>query len=167
MVTKETNTLSVSITRATLYDSDGILRCLRAAFEPYRAQYTPVGYEDTVMTSETLRKRIEDMTVLIARNEAGLVLGTIGAAVRGVEGHIRGMAVLPSSQGAGLADRLLETIERELTRAGCSRVTLDTTAPLTRAIRFYERNGYVRSGAVSDFFGMPLYEYEKWLPSSK
>jgi hypothetical protein len=23
------------------------------------------------------------------------------------------------------------------------------------------------AGAVSDFFGMPLYEYEKWLPSSK
>jgi GNAT superfamily N-acetyltransferase len=64
------------------------------------------------------------MTVLIARNEAGLVLGTIGAAVRGVEGHIRGMAVLPSSQGAGLADRLLETIERELTRAGCSLVQI-------------------------------------------
>jgi GNAT superfamily N-acetyltransferase len=84
------------------------------------------------MTSETLRKRIEDMTVLIARNEAGLVLGTIGAAVRGVEGHIRGMAVLPSSQGAGLADRLLETIERELTRAGCSLVQIYSPRPLLK-----------------------------------
>ena len=83
MVTRETNTLSVSITRATVYDSEGILRCLRAAFEPYRAQYTPAGYEDTVMTSETVRKRIETMTVLVARNELGLIIGTVGAAVRG------------------------------------------------------------------------------------
>jgi hypothetical protein len=42
-------------------------------------------------------------------------------------------------------------------------VTLDTTAPLVRAIRFYERHGYVRSGAVTDFFGMPLYEFRKGL----
>jgi len=167
MITKETNTRNFSIMRATFDDSEGILSCLRAAFEPYRAQYTPAGYEDTVMTSETVRKRIEDMTVLIARNEAGLIIGTIGATARGAKAHIRGMAVVPPSQGGGVGDRLLKAIERELTGAGCSRVTLDTTAPLTRAIRFYERNGYVRSGVVSDFFGMPLYEYEKWLQSCK
>jgi GNAT superfamily N-acetyltransferase len=57
----------------------------------------------------------------------------------------------------------LESIENELREAGCSLVTLDTTAPLARAIRFYERNGYVRSGVVSDFFGMALYEYKKRL----
>jgi putative acetyltransferase len=73
------------------------------------------------------------------------------------------MGVVPASQGAGVADQLLEAIESELKVAGCSLVTLDTTAPLARAIRFYERHGYVRSGAVSDFFGMPLYEYRKVL----
>jgi ribosomal protein S18 acetylase RimI-like enzyme len=119
------------------------------------------------MTFETVRQRIETMTVLIARNEVGLIIGTIGAAVRGAEGHIRGMAVAPSSQGSGVADQLLEAIERELTLAGCSCVTLDTTGPLLRAIRFYERSGYVRSRTVSDFFGMPLYEYVKSLQSSQ
>jgi GNAT superfamily N-acetyltransferase len=167
MSTKGTSEPNVSITRATFSDSEGILRCLRAAFEPYRAQYTPAGYEDTVMTSETVRKRIEAMTVLVARNGAGLIIGTIGAAVHGAEGHIRGMAVVPSSQGGGLADRLLEAIETELTAAGCSFVTLDTTAPLARAIRFYERNGYVRSGTISDFFGMPLYGYVKSLQQAQ
>jgi enoyl-CoA hydratase/carnithine racemase len=43
----------------------------------------------------------------------------------------------------------------------CKRVTLDTTEPLTRAIRFYERNGFRQSGRVSDFFGMKLIEYVK------
>jgi ribosomal protein S18 acetylase RimI-like enzyme len=155
---------NVRIMRATLGDAEGILQCLRAAFEPYRAKYTSAAYENTVMTAETVRQRIETMTVLIARNEGGLIIGTVGAAVRDAEGHIRGMAVAPSSQGGGVADQLLESLEKELLAAGCSFVTLDTTAPLARAIRFYERHGYVRSGTVSDFFGMGLYEYQKGLP---
>lgn len=152
-----------SIARAMLDDADGILGCLRAAFAPYRMQYTPAAYEDTVMTGESVRYRLETMTVLVARNDQGRIIGTVGAAAHGTEGHIRGMAVVPSFQGGGVGDRLLEAIERELKAAGCLRVTLDTTAPLTRAIRFYERHGYVRSDAVSDFFGMSLYEYRKAL----
>jgi GNAT superfamily N-acetyltransferase len=163
MNTDETTRTHFNITRATFDDAEGILGCLRAAFEPYRTQYTVEAYGDTVMTSETVRQRIESMTVLVARNQTGLIVGTIGASVRGAEGHLRGMAVLPSSQGSGVSSRLLETIENELREAGCSLVTLDSTPPLARAIRFYERNGYVRSGVVSDFFGMALYEYKKRL----
>jgi GNAT superfamily N-acetyltransferase len=148
------------IGRATLDDADGILNCLRAAFEAYRTQYTPDAYEDTIMTAESVRQRIQCMTVLVARCGAGSIIGTIGAAVHGTEGHLRGMAVAPSSQGSGVADQLLQAIEQELRAAGCTRVTLDTTVPLLRAIRFYERNV---SGTVSDFFGMQLYEYQKFL----
>jgi GNAT superfamily N-acetyltransferase len=163
MTTQETTATPLSIARATLADADGVLSCLRAAFEPYRTRYTTAGYEDTVMTADSVRQRIDTMTVLVARNDAGQIIGTVGAAASGAEGHIRGMAVVPSSQGGGIADALLQAIEKELMAAGCSFVTLDTTAPLVRAIRFYERHGYVASGAVSDFFGMPLYEYRKQL----
>jgi ribosomal protein S18 acetylase RimI-like enzyme len=152
-----------SIVRATVNDGESILRCMRAAFEPYRTEYTPAAYEDTVMNAETVRARIETMTVLVARSRGGEIIGTIGAKPRDAEGHIRGMAVFPSWQGAGAADQLLEEMENELRCEGCFRVTLDTTAPLARAIRFYERHGYVRSGAVADFFGMALYEYQKEL----
>jgi len=34
---------------------------------------------------------------------------------------------------------------------------------LERAMRFYEKHGYRRSSKVSDFFGMPLFEYVKTL----
>ena len=44
-----------------------------------------------------------------------------------------------------------------------ARVSLDTTEPLRRAVRFYERHGFRPSGRVSDFFGMPLFEYVKEL----
>jgi GNAT superfamily N-acetyltransferase len=80
------------------------------------------------------------------------------------EGHLRGMAVLADWQGAGIAWQLLQHAEAELRLQQCSRVTLDTTAPLKRAIQFYERNGYRPSGKITDFYGMPLFEYEKNWP---
>jgi|SRR5215813_2761814 len=165
-MTKENNSSTIPILRrATSDDGSAILRCLRAAFEPYRTQYTAAGYEDTILTAATVQQRIENMIVIVACDESGLIVGTVGGTAAGQEGHIRGMAVAPSSQGGPVGDRLLEMIEQQLVAAGCSRVTLDTTAPLAKAMRFYERNGYVRTGRVSDFFGMPLYEYEKSLTS--
>jgi GNAT superfamily N-acetyltransferase len=73
------------------------------------------------------------------------------------------MAVLPHWQGTGVAEELLQAAEAELSGNGCMRVTLDTTEPLTRAIRFYEMHGFAASGRVTDFFGMRLYEYSKAL----
>ena len=163
MSTKQNSHTKFGVRRASPDDGPAILRCRSAAFEPYRTQYTVAGYEDTVLTAETVQQRMRNMVVLVACNEFGVIIGTVGGNASGKEGHIRGMAVAPSSQGTPVGHRLLETIERELLAAGCSRVTLDTTAPLIRAMRFYERHGYVRTGTVSDFFGMALYEYEKWL----
>ena len=151
-----------TIRKAEAGDRDAILGCLGRAFEPYRGQYSPEGFRDTTLTSETIQSRMREMVLLVACSDAGDVVGTIGCGViHGDEGHIRGMAVLPHWQGSGVAEQLLAAAERELLRNGCTRVTLDTTAPLQRAIRFYERNGYRRSGKVGDFFGMPLYEYIK------
>jgi GNAT superfamily N-acetyltransferase len=71
------------------------------------------------------------------------------------------MAVLPSWQGSGVAAALLQHAESELANQGCTFISLDTTEPLRAAMRFYEKNGYRRSGIVTDFFGMPLFEYVK------
>jgi GNAT superfamily N-acetyltransferase len=71
--------------------------------------------------------------------------------------------VLPSLRGGGIAEQLLSRAESELRLRQCKRITLDTTGPLQRAMRFYEKCGYRRSGKIADFFGMPLIEYEKVL----
>jgi ribosomal protein S18 acetylase RimI-like enzyme len=103
------------------------------------------------------------MAVYVAVTLEGEVVGTIALGIQGEEGHLRGMAVSPSCQGSRIAQRLLGAVESDLIAAGCMRVTLDTTAPLQRAIRFYKRNGFIHSGRVTDFFGMTLYEYVKQL----
>ena len=154
----------LSICRADTSDGPSILDCLRAAFEPYRDQYTPQGFSDTVLTPETLEQRFATMFILVATSASGEIVGTVaGQVVTQGEGHIRGMAVRPDWQGRGVASALLAAIEAELRGRHCSRITLDTTEPLQRAMRFYERNGYRPSGRVTDFFGMPLFEYVKEL----
>ena len=163
-----------TLRRATPDDAAAILACLRIAFEPFRGEYSPEGFADSTLTAATVHQRLREMSVYVAVAHDGEVIGTVGChAVGGAkdghaghlknDGHFRGMAVLPGWQGRGVAERLLEAVEQELRALGCTRVTLDTTAPLARAIRFYERHGYRATGRVGDFYGMPLYEYAKAL----
>ena len=141
-------------------DEGGILQCLAAAFEPYRADYTLEAYADTVLDRSALAVRMQHMHVLVA-SSAGKIVGTVAGSMAEREGHLRGMAVLPELRGSGLAAALLTEIEIWLKNRGCKRITLDTTLPLNAAIKFYENNGYKRSGRLEDFFDMPLVEYVK------
>jgi N-acetylglutamate synthase-like GNAT family acetyltransferase len=153
---------SFTIRRADSNDSEAILACLAAAFAPYRNSYTPAGFADTVLDPESIQHRLREMSVLVAVSQ-GRVVGTLACAARGDEGHLRGMAVLPDWQGSGVAAALLQAAEAEVRSQHCKRVTLHTTEPLTRAMRFYERHGFTRSGRTKDFFGMPLCGWIKLL----
>lgn len=156
-----------AIRPARTKDVAAILQSLRAAFEPYRSQYTPQAWIDTVMTPDTLLRRLASMTVLVAVSAEGNIVGTIGgAAGSSSEGHLRGMAVAPEEHGRGIAQRLLEAMEKHLLTKGSKLISLDTTEPLQRAMRFYEKNGYRRTGKITDFFGMPLIEYAKSFPQA-
>jgi ribosomal protein S18 acetylase RimI-like enzyme len=153
----------ISIRNATVADCQDILECLGSAFERYQSSYTPEAYEDTVLNSQVLDLRLREMCVLVAVTEPEEnVVGTLAFSIaKAGEGHLRGMGVRPDWQGRGIAKRLLDYAEVQLRSQNCRRVTLDTTAPLLRAINFYERNGYAATGREIDFFGMPLFEYAK------
>jgi GNAT superfamily N-acetyltransferase len=153
---------SFTVRRADPKDGEGILACLASAFAPYRNKYTPAALKDTMLDSESIQRRLREMCVFVAVAQ-GRVVGTLACAASGEEAHLRGMAVLPDWQGRGAASALLEAAEAEVRNQHRKRVTLDTTEPLARAMRFYERHGFTRSGRVSDFFGMPLHEWIKSL----
>ena len=145
-------------------DLPGIVACLAAAFEPYRGSYTEGGFRDTVPSIQSAAERYKKMSFLVAELEPAQIIGTIAYQALGSgEGHLRSMAVVPEYQGRGVASRLLGAAQERLRVAGCSRVTLDTTRPLIKAVKFYERHGYRASGTVGDFFGMPLFQYAKYL----
>jgi len=159
--------ISITVRRATQDDAASVSTCLAAAFAPYRSQYTPGAFEDTVLSPEAARSRMMRMTVYVAITPEGEVVGTVASTLHGERGHLRGMAVLPAWQGHLVAELLLRAAEADLAAAGCARLTLNTTIPLRRAIRFYERNGFVATGTVTDFFGMPLHEFAKTLEFAK
>jgi len=152
---------AIEIRQAVDADRQEILNCLAEAFAPYRRQYTAGAFANTVLDNDTLRARMQTMHVLVAVSD-GEIIGTIaGAESESGAGHLRGMAILASHRGTGVSAQLLAAIEGRLRMRGCTRVTLNTTAPLLAAMKFYEKHGYSRSGRVSDFFGMPLIEYVK------
>jgi N-acetylglutamate synthase-like GNAT family acetyltransferase len=151
-----------TIRKATPADSAGILECLRIAFEPYRSSYPPEAFIDTVITPDDLQHRLATMSLFVAVSESGEIVGTIAChVVHPEEGHLRGMAVLPSWQGSGVAEQLLKSAESELRSEGCSRISLDTTEPLVKAIRFYEKHGFRNSGKDTYFCGMRRLEFVK------
>lgn len=151
-----------TIRQAAQDDLAAVRRCLAVAFEAYRETYTPEAFRDTVLTVDGAERRFREMIILVAEDDAAQIVGTIAHQVLASgEGHVRGMAVDPRFQGTGVADRLLSAAETDLRQLGCSRVTLDTTRPLERAVRFYVRQGYQPTGVVREFFGMPLVEYAK------
>ncbi len=150
----------IDIRQAESGEAAGIRQCLAAAFEPYRSHYTTGAYLDTVPDEASILARVQNMHVLVAVAPEGIV-GTVGALLGNDAGHLRGMAVRPEWRGTGLSARLLYTIETWVQSQGCKRVTLDTVLPLQAAIRFYEKNGYRKSGTVSDLYGMPLVDYVK------
>jgi ribosomal protein S18 acetylase RimI-like enzyme len=157
-----------TVRKATDDDVPSIVDCLREAFEPYRDDYTAAAFADTVPPPAMLTERLSAMCLFVAVSDHDEIVGTVGYRLDGKEeGHLRGMAVRPDQQGSGVAQRLLDAVEEDLRRLGCARITLDTTAPLHRAVSFYERNGFRASGRVSDFHGMPLFEFVKPLESRR
>ena len=153
----------ISVRQAKLKDAHEISLCLQAAFEAFRSAYTPGAFEDTVPGPVAVAARFDTMELLVASAGSDRVEGTIACLVDGEEGHLRGMAVRPEWQGRAVASQLLAAAEEALRSRGCTHVTLDTTAALPRAIRFYEKHGYARSGKVADYHGKPLYELVKSL----
>jgi ribosomal protein S18 acetylase RimI-like enzyme len=158
---------SITIRKANSTDSRGVVECLQEAFAAYREMYTPGAYRDTVVGPEALENRLASMCVFVATSMSGEVVGTVACHVIGPdEGHIRGMAVRPAWHGVDAAGQLIRAVESELRDRGCTRITLDATHPLQRAMRFYEKQGFRRSGRVSDFFGMEVVEFVKSINAS-
>jgi len=151
-----------SMRPATVVDGEGILACLRAAFDEYAAEYTEGAFAATVLTRESLHDRLRTMTVWVAVTTHDRIVGTLTAAITDhAEGHLRGMAVHPEFQQRGIAASLLKAALADLQRRGCNRVTLNTTDPLRTAVTFYESHGFRPTGRVSPFFGMTLREYAR------
>ena len=158
------NDSPVQLRRARAGDEIAISSVLLEAFREYLPQYTPAGFAATTPSPSEVLRRMEEGPVWLAMIESDIV-GTVSAVLRDERAlYIRGMAVLPQARGLQIGNLLFELIEEYAKEHGCTKLLLSTTPFLDRAIRLYERLGFVRtSEGPHDLYGTPLFTMENLL----
>lgn len=138
---------------------------LAGAFSKFRHLYTDEAYRSTVVSEETITRRIpdKDITVLLAfygEQPAGTVSFKINEAG---DMYFFSMGVHPDYAGKGIGHAMLYKLQQMAFQHGCKRIHLETYEPLKSAIHLYEKNGYVRTGYTRDYGGIDIFELEKIL----
>jgi putative acetyltransferase len=81
----------------------------------------------------------------LVAEEDGVLVGTGGIApTGGGDWELRKMYLRPQTRGRRVGQAVYDACLAHARASGARRVVLDTTAQMTSAIRFYERNGFVR-----------------------
>ena len=85
----------------------------------------------------------------------GIAAGCGGVAFDNNFAELKRMYVRPSARGMGVADVLLARLTDEARSSGFSRVVLETGDAQKAAMRFYQRNGFVKCQAFGAYTNMP------------
>jgi GNAT superfamily N-acetyltransferase len=154
---------AIEVRRALRKDAEVVSAVLLSAFLEFQTQYTKQGFAATTPNPGDVIQRIAEGPIwLVVRNSEPV--GTASVVVKQSGLYIRGMAVLPSARGLGVAALLFEKIDEFSVEHNCERQFLSTTPFLSSAIRFYERCGFVRiPDGPHDLYGTPLFTMEKRL----
>ena len=146
----------ISIRRAVASDAPAIASVLLESFREFQPLYTGEAFRATTASSEQVGIRMAEGPVWVAL-DGDDVVGTVSAAPRGDAFYVRGMAVLPSARGKGVARLLLAQVEQAATAGAHAHLLLSTTPFLTAAIRVYEQAGFrFCDEGPRDLFGTPL-----------
>ena len=133
---------------------------LHDAFLPYRSFYTKEAFDATVVSTDTIEKRINSSAYSVyGAFVEGELAGTVTSKLTGTgDLYFMSMAVLPRFAGRGIGNALLTTLKEEAIETKCRFISLDTYEPLTHAIRLYEHFGFRRTGKSKDYSGIVVFE---------
>jgi putative acetyltransferase len=103
---------------------------------------------------ERWRGELVPNAAIMVAEQAGALIGFV---TLDATGYLDQLVVAPDHWGSELADALID----EAKRLSPDRITLLVNTDNTRAIRFYERNGFVRAGGdVNPTSGKPVLRME-------
>lgn len=145
-------------------DSGTVAAVLAESFAEYQSSYTPGAFAATVPTVDEIKKRFGEGTMWVAVI-GDKIVGTASVVPKNDSLYVRSMAIRPEARGNRIGERLLKEIEDYAVARNYRRLFLNTTPFLERAIRLYEKFGFVRCGE-DDLFGTPLWTMEKSLESA-
>ncbi len=97
---------------------------------------------------------------LLAVGPGGQFVGGVYLLTQGPRLYLGTLAVAPAAQAHGLGRRLLEAAEAQARQQGCTHLKITVVSVRTELLAWYERRGYVRTGATEPFptgtrFGRP------------
>jgi putative acetyltransferase len=87
----------------------------------------------------------------------GEPMGCGGIAFENQLAELKRMYVRPWARGSGVGDAILERLSEEARSRGFARLVLETGDAQGLAMRFYQRNGFVRCGAFGQYAAMPAH----------
>ena len=149
--------------KAQISDIKELYSILLKAFEPYKLNYTNGAYYATVLTPLDIKNRIlgnkYDIYVVTMDKK---IIGTFSLLKKGNDIlHTRTMAVHPDYQGKGFGLFILRKIYMLAKKNNYKFISLDTSKPLKRAIKFYKNFGFEFTGKNKDFHGVKIFEMIK------
>jgi len=122
-------------------DVPRILEIVNAAAEAYRGVIPADCFHEPYMSANALRDELERGVRFLGCETGGVLVGVMGLQSVGDVDLIRHAYVWPAAQGSGIGAALIG----ELMRRTARRLLVGTWAAAHWAIRFYERNGFVRA----------------------
>jgi ribosomal-protein-alanine N-acetyltransferase len=153
---------NIIIERAKGKNAHQIHNILSNAFSPYIKYYTNEAYQSTVASPQVLKRRIRNrkttVLVVIYNNK---IIGTASFQKRSEFIYLYSMAVDPAFQNNGVGKFLLEKIIKFTINKKFKKISIDSYYPLKNAIRFYESNGFKKTGETKNYHGIEVFEMIK------
>lgn len=117
--------------------------CIEAYFRELEARFE-TGFDPTLSVSADPGELVPPAGWFLVARLDGQPVGCGALKVRRRRlGEIKRMWVVPSARGLGIAQRLLDALEKHAAGAGLDVLQLDTNRTLNEARALYARNGYV------------------------
>jgi len=155
--------VKINYRKAQILDINEIYNTLLKAFEPYKSNYTNDAYNATVLTLKDIKNRIlGDKYEIYVVTKDKKIIGTFSILKKNKDIlHLRSMAVHPDFQGKGFGLFILRKIDMFAKKNNYKFISLDTSKPLKRAIKFYKNFGFEFTGNNQDFYGVKIFEMIK------
>jgi len=155
----------MEITPFTIKDGPQVAALFREIFKENSWSERPSDYMDE---PQRLFHLSSGGMFLIVK-EQGKIIGTAGIILLSkTEGLVKRFYLKKQYRGSGVAQRLLAELEKHARQIGLRKVILDVSKNNNRAVRFYEKSGFIKTTVTprEDWIESQLPEYHYYFYKS-